>query len=273
MKLTIACCQVPVTEDLEQNLATAERYITNAAHRGAQIVLLPEMFCCPYDNSCFPSYAQPVDGEIAIRLANAAKKHGIYLFAGSFPEREGENIYNTCLIFDRTGTLIGRHRKAHLFDINVEGGVAFQESAILTAGNAITTVLTEYGPIGVAICFDMRFVEPFRIMALRGAKLIVLPSAFNMTTGPAHWELTLRARALDNQVFIAACAPAQNPDASYLSYGHSMVTSPWGDVLGQLGFEEGILLSEIDLDKVDAVRKQLPIVSARRTDLYELKEL
>ena len=102
--------------------------------------------------------------------------------------------------------------------------------------------------------------------------MILLPSAFNMTTGPAHWELTLRARALDNQVFVSACAPAQNPNASYLSYGHSIVTSPWGEVLGQLEFSEGILIQEIDLEKVNAVRKQLPILSARRTDLYQLSE-
>ncbi len=272
MKVMLACCQMPVSEDLQLNLSTAERYIADSAQQGAQIILLPEMFCCPYDNACFPAYAQTADGEIARRMAKAAKTHGIYLFAGSFPERDGNSIYNTCLVFDRTGALIGRHRKAHLFDIAVEGGVSFRESDILTAGNAVTTVKTEYGTIGVAICFDMRFAEPFRLMALRGAKLILLPSAFNMTTGPAHWELTLRARALDNQLFTAACAPAQNPDASYLSYGHSLVASPWGDVLGQLGFEEGILFSEIDLDKADAVRKQLPILSARRTDLYSITE-
>ena len=272
MKVTLACCQMPVSEDLEANLKTAERYIDAAVNKGAQIVLLPEMFCCPYDNSCFPVYAQPVDGEIATRMSHAAKKHGIYLFAGSFPEKEGDHIYNTCLVFDRQGKQIGRHRKAHLFDIDVEGGVSFKESDILTPGDAITTVQTEYGVIGVAICFDMRFVEPFRIMALRGASMILLPSAFNMTTGPAHWELTLRARALDNQVFVSACAPAQNPNASYLSYGHSIVTSPWGEVLGQLEFSEGILIQEIDLEKMNAVRKQLPILSARRTDLYQLSE-
>ncbi len=237
MKITLACCQTPVTEDLQHNLSVAEQYIADAARQGAQIVLLPEMFCCPYDNACFPSYAQPADGEIARRMAKAAKTHGIYLFAGSFPERDGDSIYNTCLVFDRTGARIGKHRKAHLFDIAVEGGVCFRESDILTAGDAITTVETEYGTIGVAICFDMRFVEPFRLMALRGARLVLLPSAFNMTTGPAHWELTLRARALDNQLFTAACAPAQNPHASYLSYGHSLIASPWGTSWDSLGLE------------------------------------
>lgn len=272
MKLHLACCQVPVVDDLQQNLTVTVQYIERAAKLGADIVLLPEMFCCPYDNSRFPAYAQSCDGKIASLMAQAAAKYGIYLFAGSFPELEDNRVYNTCLVFDRSGNQIGKHRKVHLFDISVDHGVSFRESDTLTAGNQITTVKTEYGAIGVAICFDMRFVEPFRLMALQGAWMILLPSAFNMTTGPAHWELTLRARALDNQVFVSACAPAQNPQASYLSYGHSIITSPWGDVLGQLGLKENILLREIDLEQVDSVRKQLPILSARRTDLYTLKK-
>lgn len=268
MKLKLALCQMKVETDKLKNLQTAAQLAQQAAQSGAQLICLPEMFCCPYDNACFADYAETMDGEIVHSLAEIARQAGCVLIGGSFPEREGGKLYNTSPVFSSKGKLLGRHRKLHLFDIDVEGGVRFQESDVLTAGNSCTLIDTEYGKIGVAICFDVRFPELFRTMALRGADLVFLPGAFNPTTGPAHWELTLRARALDNQLFVAACAPALDPDASYHSYGHSLVADPWGRVVRQLDDRPGILLVTIDLKEVEKVRRELPLLAARRPELY-----
>lgn len=163
------------------------------------------------------------------------------------------------------------HRKVHLFDINITNGQVFRESDTLTAGNRVTVFETEFCRMGVLICYDIRFPELARLMALNGAEVIFCPAAFNMTTGPAHWELTMRMRALDNQVYLAAAAPARNVDANYVSYANSIITSPWGEVVGRLDEHEGILIREIDLDRIRTIRTELPLLKHRRTDLYELR--
>ena len=164
--------------------------------------------------------------------------------------------------------MIGKHRKVHLFDIDVKGGIRFMESDTLTAGSEMTILDTEFGKIGVAICYDVRFPEWFRKMALAGARLIVLPAAFNMTTGPAHWDLTMRARALDNQVYFAANSPARDETGPYVAYGNSCIASPWGDFIAHADEKECILYGDIDLDYEDSVREQLPLLKHRRPELY-----
>ena len=186
------------------------------------------------------------------------------------PEQEGERVYNTCFVFSPEGEQIAKHRKVHLFDIDIPGGQRFMESDTFTPGEHFTVFDSPWGKIGVAICFDIRFVEQFRAMALMGAKLVLVPGAFNLTTGPAHWERSFRMRAVDNQVFTAGCAPAQDMTASYHSWGHSMVCDPWGRVLCSLEEEPGLLVQELDLAQTDAIRGQIPILKNRRTDLYRL---
>lgn len=151
------------------------------------------------------------------------------------PEEDGEKIYNTSFVFDRSGNQIVRHRKMHLFDIRVDGGQSFCESDTFSAGEDITVFDTEFGKMGLIICFDIRFPELTRLEAFKGAQAVFVPAAFNMTTGPAHWELSFRARALDNQVFMVGCAPARDENAFYVSYANSIVTGPWGDVLARAG--------------------------------------
>ena len=146
------------------------------------------------------------------------------------------------------------------------------ESDTLTAGKDMTILDTEFGKIGVAICYDVRFPEWFRKMALAGAKLIVLPAAFNMTTGPAHWELSFRTRALDNQIYMVGCAPARDVSAGYISWGHSIVTDPWGRVIDMLDEKKGILLAELDMDYEEQVREELPLLKSRRKDIYQLSQ-
>ncbi len=142
------------------------------------------------------------------------------------------------------------------------------ESDTLTAGDKATVIDTEFGKIGVGICFDVRFPELFRRMALDGAKVIVLPAAFNMTTGPVHWDLSMRARALDNQVYFAACAPARDEEGVYVSYGNSCIVNPWGQFEAHADADETIIYADIDLDYVDSIRDQLPLLKARRPELY-----
>jgi len=264
----IGLCQMKGSFDKKESMETAERFIREAATNGAQVVTLPEMWNCPYSNDYFREYAEPTDGETVKFMSQLAAELGIYLIGGSIPELDGDKVYNTSFSFDKNGGIIGRHRKVHLFDIDVEGGIRFMESDTLTAGEDMTVIETEFCKIGVAICYDVRFPEWFRKMALAGAQLIVLPAAFNMTTGPAHWDLTMRARALDNQVYFAANSPARDESAPYLAYGNSCIVSPWGDFTAHADEKECIIYGEIDLQRVEAVRNQLPLLRHRRENLY-----
>lgn len=268
MVFKMALCQMQVSLDKEQNLLKAETMVREAAQHGAQVVALPEMFNCPYANQYFREYAEDESGQSFGRLSSLAKTLEIYLVGGSIPEIEGDKVYNTCYAFDPTGRLIGRHRKVHLFDINVKGGISFKESDTLTPGEAITLVDTAFGKIGIAICYDVRFPEMFRAMALEGAKAVILPAAFNMTTGPAHWDLTMRARALDNQVYFAAVSPARDVTGPYQAYGHSCIVNPWGEFCGKLDAREGILYGDVDTDYMDSIRDQLPLLKHRKPEIY-----
>jgi predicted amidohydrolase len=270
--LKTALIQMPVTADKRANLGTACRKLREAKALGAEIAVLPEMFCCPYDNACFRAYGERAGGEAQRALSQTARELSLYVVGGSLPELEGGNVYNTCFVYGRDGGELARHRKVHLFDIDVEGGQRFRESDTLSPGSQITTFETEFGLMGLCICFDLRFEELARCMALRGAKVLFVPAAFNMTTGPAHWELLFRQRAVDNQCFTVGVSPAREEHASYVAYGNSIAVDPWGTVLCRAGGEETTLLTELDLSRLNAVRRQLPILSARRTDLYELRE-
>jgi len=269
-QLRIAIIQSAVSADKQRNLAGIETALQNLAAQKPDLVLLPEMFCCPYQASLFPAYAEAEGGDTWRRLAAMAAGHRIYLAAGTVPEIDQGRVYNTAYIFNRQGQMIGKHRKMHLFDINISCGQYFRESDTLTPGDEATVFTTEFGRIGLCICYDLRFPELARRMVDLGAQVILVPGAFNMTTGPAHWELLFRARALDNQVFMAGAAPARDMAASYHSWGHSLLVDPWGTVLQQLDEKSGYLCGELDLGQVDRVRAELPVLAHRRQDLYTL---
>lgn len=268
MKFQLALCQMNVSMDKKQNLSNAETMVRRAAEKGAEVISLPEMFNCPYSNEYFREYAEPENGETAQLLSAISKELKIILIGGSIPEICEDKVYNTSYAFNKDGELIGKHRKIHLFDIDVTGGIRFMESETLTAGEDMSILDTEFGKIGVAICYDVRFPELFRKMTLAGCKLILLPAAFNMTTGPAHWELTMRARALDNQIYFAAISPARNTKGPYQAYGNSCVVDPWGEICGKTGARESIVYAEIDYKYVDDIRSQLPLLKHRKPDLY-----
>jgi len=264
----IALCQMKGSFDKEQSKRTAEQYIRRAAAGGADIVSLPEMWNCPYSNEYFREYAETTEGETVKFMAQLAAELGIYIIGGSIPELHDSKIYNTCFCFDRYGNIIGKHRKVHLFDIDVEGGIRFMESDTLTAGNSMTVIDTEFCKIGVAICYDVRFPEWFRKMTVKGAKIVFLPAAFNTTTGPVHWSLTMRARALDNQIYFAANSPARDENGPYQAYGHSCVVDPWGKIVAEADENEDIIYWDVDLEYVESIRNQLPLLKHRREELY-----
>lgn len=272
-KFKVAVLQTKVYEDKMKNLEQLAELLEREDVHSADLVTLPEMWCCPYQTENFPIYAEKEGGEFWQGMSALAAKHGVYLSAGSVPEADDEGrVYNTAYVFDREGRQIGKHRKVHMFDIFASGQVVFKESDTLTPGDRFDTFDTEMCTMGLNICFDVRFPESARIPALNGAKVILNPGAFNMTTGPAHWEIGFRQRAIENQVYMIATAPARDPEAGYTSWGHSIVVDPWGDVVLQMDEKEGVGIAEIDLDYVERIRKKLPLIGARKTDVYELKK-
>ena len=264
--MKVALLQMRVGQTPAENLETARQMLQQAAAGGAELVMLPEMFCCPYETPNFPKFAEPEGGARYQRLSALAREHSIYLVAGSMPEADGSRTYNTAYVFDRMGALITSYDKTHAF-------TPMGEQLAFAQGDALCRFSLEGHDCGLIICYDIRFPELARLMALAGAKVICIPAAFNMTTGPVHWELSFRARALDNQVYLLGCAPARDLTASYHSWGHSIVTDPWGTVTAQLAEAEGILFAELDLEKVETIRKELPLLRHRRTDVYELREV
>lgn len=272
-KIKIAAIQMSTVADKMENVRTVKAYLEKIKDENPDFVILPEMFCCPYQTENFPIYAEKEGGPVWQQLSGYAKQYGIYLIGGSMPEKDAEgNVYNTSYIFDREGKQIGKHRKVHLFDIDVKGGQTFKESDTLTAGDSDTVFDTEFGKMGVMLCFDIRFPELSRMMVNDGARIVFVPAAFNMTTGPAHWELSFRTRALDNQIYMVGCAPARDVSAGYISWGHSIVTDPWGRVIDMLDEKKGILLAELDMDYEEQVREELPLLKSRRKDIYQLSQ-
>lgn len=261
--------QTKVLGTKEENLKQMAECMEKADLKNVDMVTFPEMFLCPYETKCFPAFAEREGERTWQWFSRLAKTYQVYLSAGTMPELgEDGRIYNTAYVFDRKGWQIAKHRKIHLFDVDIQGGQYFKESETLSPGNEVTVFDTEFGKMGLCICYDFRFPELARQMVNRGAQLFIVPAAFNMTTGPAHWELLYRSRAVDNQVFTVGTAPARDMAASYHSWGHSLVVNPWGEVLEMLDEKEGSLRCRLDLEQAEAVRRQLPLLAHRRRDIY-----
>lgn len=269
--LNIAGIQLAQKATKPETYAHIRALLASVPDGAADLVMLPEMWNGPYEAKRFPDFAEPEGGPSRQFLSALAKERHVYLCGGSIAEREGDRVYNTAYVFDPDGRQIAKHRKMHLFDIDVKGGQRFFESDTLSPGNSVTVFSTPFCKMGLCICYDFRFPELARLMVDAGAKVILVPAAFNMTTGPAHWELLFRQRAVDNQVYTVGVAPARDPAASYQSWGHSIVCSPWGEVLMQADEKESVAITSLDLDRVNEIRRQLPLLLQRRTDVYRLK--
>ncbi|KAK6539112.1 hypothetical protein TWF694_010647 [Orbilia ellipsospora] len=200
-----------------------------------------------------------------------AKESSTYLIGGSIPELDPatKKLYNTSLVFSPDGELLAKHRKIHLFDINIPGRIRFMESEALSPGDNMTIVETKYGKIGLGICYDIRFPELAMIAARRGCFVMVYPGAFNMTTGPLHWSLLARSRAVDNQIYVALCSPARDINASYHAWGHSMIVDPKGEVMKELEDSEGLVFANLVQEKIEEVRREIPVTTQRRFDVYK----
>jgi len=253
--------------DKAANLGRAERLIRSAAERGAVLVALPEMFNWRGKRADENANAEPLDGESLQRMASLARELKIHLVAGSITERcpqDAERNYNTSAVFGPDGARIAIYRKIHLFDVDLPGRVTVRESAVKIPGEEVACAPTALGAIGLTICYDLRFAELYRRLTFAGARIITVPSAFTFPTGEAHWEVLVRARAIENQVYMLA--PAQfGPNVhGYSDYGNSMIVDPWGRVIARAADREDIAIGAIDPDYQDRVRRELPALDHAR---------
>ena len=267
----VAAVQMTSTDDKKDNLATAERLIKQAADRGAQLVVLPELFNCLGSPEAIVSGSETIPGPTSELMSGLAAECRITLVAGSIAERQDdEKVCNSSIIFGPDGSQLNKYQKLHLFDIDLPGAVTFRESDFMTPGQTIAMTQSEPGMIGQATCYDLRFPELFRQHVLHGANLVVVPSAFTMATGRDHWEILVRARAIENQLFMVAPNQFGKHDDKLQTYGRSMIVDPWGTVLAQAADGQNVIVAEIDLDQQSAIRNRLPCLEHRR-NLDQLK--
>lgn len=271
--LKVALVQLKAGLDKAANLQKVTSYIEKAAEKSPDVVMLPECFNSPYAVDKFREYAESIPGQTTDLLSDLAQKHSLFIVGGSIPELAGDHVYNTLVTFDPQGRIIAKHRKAHLFDIEIPGSITFKESVTLSPGDKATVFgLGDFGRVGLGICYDIRFPE-LALAASRpphNAFAMFYPGAFNTTTGPLHWHLLARARAVDNQVFVVLCSPARDVGGSgYQAYGHSLVVDPSGKIVAEAGEAEEILFAELDKELLDKARSGIPVHSQRRYDIYD----
>ncbi len=265
----IAICQLKVSDDKLDNLSRAAKFIKKAYNEySPDIIILPEMFNCPYSYDYFQRFAESFPGESTRLLSGLAKEFETYIIGGSIPEVDRKKIYNTSYVFDRKGDLLAKHRKIHLFDIDISDGISFQESKHISPGKDTTVFDTDLCRTGVAICYDIRFPELIRKMVLRGALLVIAPAAFSMTTGPSHWHITARTRALDNQIYFVGASTARDPSSVYAAYGHSLIADPWGNIISEASSSQEIICGTINLDELKRIRREFPLLKHKRFELY-----
>ncbi|CAK7904289.1 omega-amidase Nit3p [[Candida] anglica] len=279
--LKIALVQIKAGADKAANLHKVTQYIDNAVATSTigklDLVMLPECFNSPYAVDQFRNYAETIPaGETTELLSSLAKKHGIFIVGGSIPElapEEENKIFNTSLTFSPQGEIIAKHRKVHLFDIDIPNGITFKESVSLSAGNKATVFkLGDFGNIGLGICYDIRFPELASLAsrAPHNAFAMFYPGAFNTTTGPLHWHLLARTRAVDNELFTVLCSPARDVGGNgYQAYGHSLVADPSGNIIAEAGEGEEIVFAELNKDLIPKAREGIPVHYQRRFDVYD----
>lgn len=271
MSVRVAACQMNSQGDKERNLETAGRLIDEAAGLGAQVVALPEMFNLLTTPDEMLAGAEPVpNGPTSRFLRGKAREHGIYLHGGSMPEAiEGSaRCGNTTLLFDPEGEIVARYRKIHLFDIDIHGQVAENESSRFVRGGEMVTAESAHGPLGLTICYDIRFPELYRALTLAGARIIFQPAAFTLYTGKDHWETLIRARAIENQVFMVAPAQFGSHPPGKPCFGNTMIVDPWGTVLARAPERECVVIADLDDAYQEKVRTQVPSLQHRRPDVY-----
>jgi predicted amidohydrolase len=262
--MRVAACQVNSRGDRAANLAAAEELLNRAAAAGADVAVLPE-----YVDYLGPAELAPqpetVTGEFAVAVAGMARRLSMWVVAGSFHEvgPDATHTYNTTLVFDRTGALVTSYRKIHLFDIEIPDRVTFRESRTVAPGTELSTVDVEGVTFGLSICYDLRFPELYRALAVVGARVLLVPAAFTTHTGRDHWEVLLRARAIENQCYVVAAGQSGDHEGGSC-FGHSMVVDPWGTVVAQAVDGPGLVVADLDLARLERIRAELPSLANRR---------
>jgi predicted amidohydrolase len=264
--------QLNSSSDKDANLATAERLVRAAAADGAELVALPEKWNLLAEGERLLAGAEPLDGPSLSAARDWARSLGIHLLAGSICESGGEKASNTSVLIGPDGADLATYRKIHMFDVDA-GGVSYRESANERPGSEIVTAPVGELLVGLSVCYDLRFPELFRILALRGARLIAVPSAFTRATGKDHWEVLLRARAIEDQVFVLAPNQVGAAEPHYQSFGHSAIVDPWGKVLAIAPEGERFIAADLDLAAQDDVRESLPSLANRQPLAYAWPQL
>jgi predicted amidohydrolase len=263
----VAAIQMTSSTDVEANVAEATRLLGVAAGAGADLAVLPENFALMADSREALLEAGEEDGAGPIQqaMADAARKHGIWVVAGTIPIRTaGERVRAASIVFDAEGNPVARYDKIHLFDVVLRDGESHSESRLIEPGEGVVVVDTPVGRLGLSVCYDLRFPELYRLLLDRGAEVITIPSAFTAFTGRAHWASLVRARAIENLVYVVAAAQVGQHARGRSTYGHSMVVDPWGVVLSEQADGPGVVAADIDLERITELRAQLPSVEHRR---------
>ncbi|MCS6911932.1 MAG: carbon-nitrogen hydrolase family protein [Myxococcales bacterium] len=273
LTLLAAVVQMTSTAEVERNLDRAAQLCARARARGADLVVLPENFALltPSEEEKL-SYAEDLEGGgrggILRRMQQVARTHGLHLFLGGLPERgpDPTRVYNTCIYLRPDGTIGAVYRKIHLFDVDLADGTVLRESARVAGGDPEQEGLAEtpWGVVGLSICYDVRFPELYRRLVRRGARMLIVPSAFTLHTGKDHWHLLVRARAIENQCYVLAAAQQGRHGGNRTSYGHSLIVDPWGTVLVDCPDGEGVAVAELDMGRLERIRQELPALRHRR---------
>jgi deaminated glutathione amidase len=272
-EIRAAAIQMSSTPDKEENLGTAERLIRSAVSSGADLVALPELWSCHGLEEVYKENAERVPGPTTDFLGALARELGIYLLGGSILERDPSSTktHNTSTFFGPDGGMSAVYRKIHLFDVKAPDR-EYLESGTVSPGTEIVTAKAGFATIGLSVCYDVRFPELYRLLALRGAGVLAVPSAFTLQTGKDHWELLLRARAVENQAYVVAPAQWGRKADGRWTYGRSIIVDPWGTVLAQCPDRDGFALASLDLDYLHRLREEFPALENRRPEAYEWEE-
>jgi predicted amidohydrolase len=270
--LRVAAIQLNSTDDKDRNVEIAGRLVREAAGDGAELVALPEKWNLLAGGEALLDGAEPLDGPTLEAARSWARELGIALLAGSICERAGDAAHNTSVLIGRDGEDLAVYRKIHMFDVEV-GGVAYRESEHERAGGEIVTAALDQLSVGLSVCYDLRFPELYRILAVRGALLLTVPSAFTLATGRDHWEVLLRARAIENEAFVLAPNQVGEAPPQFRSFGRSAIVDPWGVVLATAPDEECFVAADLDLAAQRRVRESLPSLANRRPEAYVWPQL
>jgi predicted amidohydrolase len=267
--MTVAAIQMSSTPEKAENFETADRLIREAVAAGAELAALPELWSCHGLEKVYKESAEPVPGPTTEFLGGLASELGVWVLGGSILESEpgAERFFNTSTFFDPSGELVAVYRKIHLFDVKAPDR-EYLESRLIAPGHEIVTAKAGAATLGLSVCYDLRFPELYRLLALRGAEILAVPAAFTLQTGKDHWELLLRARAVENQAYVAAPAQwGQKADGRW-TYGRSIIVDPWGTVLATCPDRDGHALTTLDLDYLDRFRTDFPALANRRPEAY-----